>query len=84
MVGVTLGAVIILSALWYLGLCQIVAWVADSRGRSQLGHFVIAFIWSPLIAILILIGLPAKEAAPEKEKQHSPEAKKGDWKNKYK
>jgi hypothetical protein len=43
--------------LW-LGLCIVVAVAANTRGRSPIGWFVCAAIFSPLLAGLLLLALP--------------------------
>ena len=53
----------------YIGLC-IVAWIiADSKGRSGIGYFALAFFLSPLIGLLLAICLPKLEDKTEVQAQ---------------
>jgi hypothetical protein len=47
--------------LW-IGGAFLTAWAASERGRDPLGWFVLAFVFSPVVALLTLNALP--ELAP--------------------
>ena len=50
------GGLLILA--WLAG-CFLAGFVAIGKGRSFIGHFLLALIFSPLIDLLVLIALPS-------------------------
>lgn len=52
----------ILALLVWLPLCALVGWAAGQKGRSGVGFFFLSFFLSPLIGLLVLIAVPAREA----------------------
>jgi hypothetical protein len=48
----------IFSFLLWLGFCAAVATAANTRGRSPIGWFLLAFFITPLLAIFFLLALP--------------------------
>ena len=46
--------------VWWLASCMAVAFVGEKRGRSLGIWFLAAVVFSPLLAILLLIGMPVE------------------------
>jgi hypothetical protein len=51
----------------WLILCALAATIADTRGRHGWSYFVIAFVFSPLVGILLAALLPPIQANIEKK-----------------
>jgi len=47
-------------AVFYILATAVVSLIASSRGRSGFGWFLLAFLTSPLIAVVLLVCLPKK------------------------
>jgi hypothetical protein len=48
------------TVLWWILACVVVAVVADQKGRSAFGYFIMALFLSPFFAVLALIAAPAR------------------------
>lgn len=46
--------------IWLI-LCGVVAFIADARGHSGGAYFMLSFILSPLIGLIIAVAVPAKK-----------------------
>jgi hypothetical protein len=51
--------------LLWLGFCAAVATAANTRGRSPIGWFLLAFFITPLLAGCFLLALPKIDPKPE-------------------
>lgn len=62
---------LIISLIWWLLAAIIIADVARDKGRSAFGYFVMALVFSPFFAALVLIAAPdaAKAAAERAERE---------------
>ena len=68
-------------ALIWIVLCFFIAGGASSRGRSGVGWFFISALLSPVIAIIMLVCLPAIVDTPVEPKRVEPAEKDDkDWK----
>jgi hypothetical protein len=54
--------------LW-VGGAFLTAWAASERGRDPLGWFVLAFVFSPVVALLTLNALPEPVPLGELERE---------------
>ena len=56
--------------LWIL-LCVGVTWLADSRGRSAFGFFLLSLFFSPLLGLIVVLVIPdlVKQAEAEALRQ---------------
>lgn len=48
-------------AIAWLALCFVVAKVAGEKGRSAGGFFLLSFLLSPLIGLLVVIAMPRRD-----------------------
>ncbi|MGB9235808.1 MAG: zinc ribbon domain-containing protein [Terriglobales bacterium] len=51
----------VLILIVWLGLCGAAAYIAENKGRSGLGIFFLSFFLSPLIGIIVALGMRADE-----------------------
>jgi hypothetical protein len=58
LVGVTMFEI---GLVWLAG-AVVVSILAGSRGRSSLGWFVLAVVFSPLLMLVLVLGLPSRRA----------------------
>lgn len=48
----------------WVGFSILAGWIANSKGRSGFGYFVLSMVLSPLIGLLAVFGVPARAAPP--------------------
>ena len=66
-------AVVWAVVLW-IGGAFLAAWAASERGRDPLGWFVLAFVFSPVVALLALNALPELALLGEAEQEREERA----------
>lgn len=63
--------IIVIGFIFWLILCAVAGKIADQKGRSGWGYFIIAFFLSPLIGILLAAVLPTIQENLDKRKIRS-------------
>jgi hypothetical protein len=48
-------SIVFLAVVWWLALCGLIAWLAHGKGHNPIGFSAIAFFFSPIIGLLVLI-----------------------------
>lgn len=43
------------TAIWWLALCGVVAWLAHAKGQNRIAFFAIAFLFSPVVGLLAVM-----------------------------
>ena len=49
-----------LGVVWWLAACALAGWCARQKARSVIGWFVLALVFTPLMALVALAAVPRR------------------------